>query len=563
MLSLPFIPKSLSGRASVVCGACLVATLIAATTSILVRNRLIESLDNSVVLTTAVRNHTTLDMYHDGLRAIVLAALTSGELGTSEKEIRAELDEMSTHFVELVNANKALPLSGTIKAELSRVDAPLARYLEEAKSTVTAAFGDRPRALAAMPAFNARFEELEQSLEAVGEKIEQDAKTLGTEAAAFAEMTSWITNTAVVLSIAGVLMTLVFMMRGIVRPLAGLEQAMVRMSDGKLDTVIPSTERADEIGNMARTLGVFARGIEENERMRKERVEAEQRAAEARRLTMQRLAQEFESSVGAIIEKVSIAANSLEGTAKTLTRSADATRQLSTMVGTASEITSGNVGSVATATEQLSTAVGEIERQISQSAAAAHQAVEKAHSTNTCVTALLQSAHRIGDVVGLINTIASQTNLLALNATIEAARAGEAGKGFAVVAQEVKALATQTAKATNDIAVQIQGMQGATQEAVNAIGGVVETIGKISDISNAISAAVAEQATATQDISNNVMEAAKGTSEVTANIVEVNSSASDTGTASAAVLHSAVTLSSESSVLKAEVARFLSTVRAA
>jgi methyl-accepting chemotaxis protein len=560
---LNILPKSLSGRAMLVCGLCMLATLTAAVTSIMVRERLVDGLERSVVLTSAVRNHTTLDMYHDGLRAIVLSSLTAGELGTPEPDVKNELDETSSHFVEILNANKALALSDDIKAAMASLDAPLASYLAEAKSMVAAAFADRPTALAAMPTFNASFEKLEGSLEAVGEKIEAEAKSLGSETTEFAESTSWVTNAAIVFSVAGVLMTLSFMMGGIVRPLSRLEQAMVALSRGNRTAEIPGGDRPDEVGSMARTLAIFARDIEDNDRMRSEHAEKDRQASEARRTARHSLAAEFEGTVGAIIDKVALAAGSLEGTAKALARSADATQQLSTMVGTASEITSGNVGSVAAATEQLSGAVGEIERQVSQTAAAASQAVDKANASNARVNELLQASHRIGDVIGLINAIASQTNLLALNATIEAARAGEAGKGFAVVAQEVKALATQTSKATSDIANQIQGMQTATQDAVDAIGGVVETIGKISDISNAISAAVAQQATSTQDISHNVMEAAKGTSEVTANIVEVNTSAAETGTASSSVLSSAVTLSNESSALKSEVARFLATLRAA
>ncbi|HEX2842930.1 methyl-accepting chemotaxis protein [Hyphomicrobium sp.] len=563
MLSLPFLPKTLSSRAHLVCGLCLLATFVASGSSILVRSRLIDSLDNSVVLTTAVRNHTTLDMYHDGLRAIVLSALTASELGTSEQDVKANLADMSADFAAIVAANKELPLATNIKQALESVDAPLASYLEKAQATVAIAFTDRQQALAAMPEFNARFEELEKSLEAVGQQIENEAKKINEGSKEFATTTAWITNAAIVFSISGVLMALVFMLRGILSPLAALETAMARLSQGHGIGVVPGADRADEIGSMSRSVGIFAHGIAENERLRVEHADAERKASEARRTARHNLAAEFEGTVGAIIEKVAAAVGSLEGIAKQLTRSADATKQLSTMVGTASEVTSGNVGSVATATEQLSAAVGEIERQISESAQAASHAVAKANASNTRVTELLAAATRVGDVIGLINSIASQTNLLALNATIEAARAGEAGKGFAVVAQEVKALATQTAKATSDIASQIQGMQSATQDAVDTIGGVVETIGKISDITNAISAAVAEQATATQDISHNVMEAAKGTSEVTANIGEVNESANETGNASSAVLSSTVTLSSESNALKAEVARFLATLRAA
>jgi methyl-accepting chemotaxis protein len=563
MSPLSFLPKTLSARATAVCALCLVATLIAAGTSILVRTRLMQEIDTSVVLTTAVRNHTTIDMYHDGLRAIVLSALAARELGTPEQEVRTELADMSGRFVELVAANKALPLSDDIKVALASVDKPLANYLEQVKSIVDAAFADRTRALASMHAFNASLEALEQSLGAVGEQIERDAKQLGISAQEFATSTSYVTTLSIMISIGGVLLTLAFMMRGMLRPLSAIERAMVKLSDGEHAIAIPGTGRTDEIGNMARALEVFARGIEDHERLRTEQAEAARTADEARRAAMQRLAREFEASVGGIIVKVATAAGSLEETAKGLTRSADATRELSNNVGSAAEITSCNVGSVATATSQMSAAVSEIERQISQSSVITTKAVEKATSTNERVAELAQSADRIGDVVGLINTIASQTNLLALNATIEAARAGEAGKGFAVVAQEVKALATQTAKATNEIASQIQNMQSATQDAVAAIGDVMETISKISAISTAIMAALSEQAVATQEISSNVTQAAKGTSEVTANISEVSASAGATGQASAAVLSSAVTLSSESNTLKAEVARFLSTVRAA
>jgi methyl-accepting chemotaxis protein len=563
MSPVSFLPKSLSGRATAISAFCLVAILISAGTSIFVRSRLMQELDAATVLTTAVRNHTTIDMYHDGLRAIVLSALTAAELGSSEQDVTGELGEMSGHLVALVKANQSLPLSDDIKASLADVDGPLASYIEQAKSIVAMAFADRPRAVAAMPAFTASFEALEQSLASAGELIEADSKALGAKAQAFDRSTSIITLLSIALSICGVVLTLLFMMRGMLRPMSAVEQTMVALSEGAHATVIPGSERTDEIGNMARALAVFARGIEDNDRLRTEQAVAARRAEETRRADMQRLAREFESTVGSIIVKVAAAAESLEGNAKSLSKSADATKNLSNTVGAAAEITSTNVGSVAAATSEMSAAVSEIERQIAQSTEIASRAVEKATSTNARVSELAHSADRIGNVVGLISTIASQTNLLALNATIEAARAGEAGKGFAVVAQEVKALATQTAKATSDIATQIQGMQSATQEAVGAIGDVMDTIEQISAISNAIMAALTEQSVATQEISTNIAHAATGTTEVTTNISEVSASASETGKASAAVLASAATLSSNGQSLKAEVDRFLATVRAA
>ena len=221
------------------------------------------------------------------------------------------------------------------------------------------------------------------------------------------------------------------------------------------------------------------------------------------------------------------------------------------------------MGAVASAAEEMSASVTEISRQVHDSSRIAADAVKQAERTDVRINELLQAAGRIGDVVKLITAIAEQTNLLALNATIEAARAGEAGKGFAVVAQEVKQLASQTAKATDEIRVQISGMQSATQESVAAIKEIGETISRISQIATAVAAAVEEQGASTQEIARNIQEAAKGTAQVSGNITEVTRGASATGSASSQVLVSARSLSTESSQLKMKVAKFLATVRAA
>lgn len=286
-------------------------------------------------------------------------------------------------------------------------------------------------------------------------------------------------------------------------------------------------------------------------------------AREEQQAAMRKLADDFESAVGEIIETVSSASTELEATAGTLNRTAERTQEVTTSVAAASEEASTNVHSVASATEELNASVCEISRQAHDSAQMANDAVEQARRTNDRVGELSKAAARIGDVVELINTIAGQTNLLALNATIEAARAGEAGRGFAVVASEVKALAEQTAKATGEIGQQISGIQTATRESVDAIGAITASIEKLSATLATIASAVEQQGAATQEISRNVQQAALGTQQVSSNVVDVERGASETGSASSQVLSAAQALSRESNHLKLEVGRFLDTVRVA
>ncbi len=337
---------------------------------------------------------------------------------------------------------------------------------------------------------------------------------------------------------------------------------MKSIAAGDLDVEI-ATSGSDEIADMAEALQVFKGKMLESNRLRAERSETEKQARAQRTAEMQKLADEFEAAVGEIVRTVSSAAMELEASATTLTRNAEETQQLSGKVEAASEEASSNVKSVAAATEEMAASIAEISRQVQESNRIAGEAVKQAEVTDARINELSKAALRIGDVVNLITTIAEQTNLLALNATIEAARAGESGRGFAVVAQEVKALAAQTAKATNEISSQIAGMQVATQDSVLAIKQIGTTIGRISEIAAMIAASVDQQGGATQEIARNVEQAAQGTSEVATNIVDVNKGARGTGSASAQVLSSAQSLSGESNRLKLEVGRFLDTVRAA
>lgn len=347
--------------------------------------------------------------------------------------------------------------------------------------------------------------------------------------------------------------------RAIDRPLAHANEVLGAIAQGKFDARVV-VERDDEIGMALRNIQALQAKLGFDLESKRD---MEERAVAQRKADMRKLAGDFEAAVGDIIETVASASTELEAAAGTLTHTADSTQQLSVAVAAASEEASTNVQSVASATEELSSSVNEISRQVQESARVAREAVAQANRTNERVSALSQAAGRIGDVVELISNIAGQTNLLALNATIEAARAGEAGRGFAVVASEVKALAEQTAKATGEIGHQIDGIQTATEESVHSIKEISDIIGRLSEISSTIAAAVEEQGAATQEISRNVQQAAHGTQEVSANITDVQRGASETGVASSQVLSSAQSLSGDSNRLKLEVGRFLNSVKAA
>ena len=350
--------------------------------------------------------------------------------------------------------------------------------------------------------------------------------------------------------------------RNILRRIGNLQRSMQLLSDGDLDTEINRSAQRDEIAAMANSLQVFRESMIKSRALSAD--QDKDRIAKAERASrMETRIVEFEATVRAALDGLQTSANSMQTTAQRMSATADQSSALVSAVASAAEETSVNVQTVSSGTEELSSSITEIGRQVITSAEVARKAVDEAGQTDATMQGLAENASRISVVVDLIQTIASQTNLLALNATIEAARAGDAGRGFAVVASEVKSLASQTAKATDEIRAQIASMQQVTTSAVSAIRNIGQTIGEINEVTTAIAAAVEEQGAATREIARNIQHAAGGTSEVSSNIIGVSAASTEAGTAAGEVLSASSALRREADVLRAEIDEFLSNIRAA
>jgi methyl-accepting chemotaxis protein len=460
-------------------------------------------------------------------------------------ELRKRADEFS---IELAKAD----LPADSKAEISKlVDVYKASFLAfmAGQSTLTEEAVDLAQI----------YDRLRPSLIAVRKAADERLESVKTDLASVQRYVFWSICVTILVMVA---LALLFG-RWLSTPLVTMAMAMERLSQGDLDSKIEPVNRRDEIGKISSALFIFHEKLLENRQFAAEQAKAQERAEIQRREAMLQVADRFEQAISKIVQTVSTASAEIELAAGSLTRTAETTQELSATVAAASQQSSANVQSAAAASEQMVSSVTEIGRQVHESKKVASAAVQQAEQTNVRIAELSQSADRIGEVVKLISAVAAQTNLLALNATIEAARAGEAGRGFAVVASEVKALAGQTAKATEEISVQITQMQAATEHSVSAIQAIGGTITQIAEISSAIAASIEEQGAATQEIARNVQQAAQDATQVSGSIAEVNRGAADTGAAAGQVHGSARELLGESNHLKSEVENFLASIRAA
>jgi methyl-accepting chemotaxis protein len=494
-----------------------------------------------------------------------LAATAANE--KDEKKIEAVAKDASAASARITEALKAVEDahgSDVNGPAFTKLKTAVAGYLKQSKNAIEMADGDAGSAMMFIKGAERNFGDIEKLTD---DLIMRSADSRDREIARAGmrlDRQQWMLSAILLVVALGGIVWSLLIGRSISRPVVALSRAMRELAVGNFEVQLPGLSRKDEVGQMARGVEEFKlQAVAKAERETAEREQKSRELAAARKAELHNLAESFEATVGNIIETVSVASSELESSAVILTKSSTSAQELSNIVASASEETSANVQSVASATEEMSASVNEIGRRVLDSNTIASEAVDQAKKTDARITELSLAASRIGDVTKLITTIAEQTNLLALNATIEAARAGEAGRGFAVVAQEVKALAAQTAKATSEISTQIAEMQSATQESVLAIKEISGTIGRVSEISSTIAAAVEEQGAATQEIARNVQQAAIGTTQVASNISDVSRGAADIGSASSQVLSSAQLLSNENKRLKAEVAKFLSTVRAA
>ncbi len=505
------------------------------------------------------QRHMDADMKHDGIRGNVYSALVAAKTGDSDllKSSQEEVKTMSEEFARDVEENITADIPSDIKAQLEKVKQSVASYTSFSNKITTAA-NDFDKALPMLPEFEKYFGILEEDQEKVSEMLMTWSSAIHIESENYSLYLQIALGALLVIAIGLPL----FAINSIFKPLANIMRTMEEIVGGNITLAIPYLSKDDEMGAMARSVQVFKENAQRVAKLTEEQQLRDKQASEERRKNRLELADNFEHSVKGVVDMVASAATEMDATSKSVANIASSNQTKLNILSSQIDGTSNNIQKVSGATSELSSAINEISSQIARATHITSGAVQDAEKADHTAQGLSSASHKIGEVVEMINSIASQINLLALNATIEAARAGDAGKGFAVVASEVKNLAGQTTKATEEISQYISAIQNSTTETVGAIKNISGKVYEINSIANTIASAVEEQGAATRDIASNVHQAATSSEQVTKNAADVSKSSQETGVAATQMTAAASELSRQSETLRKEVGNFLANVRA-
>ena len=513
---------------------------------------------NQKLAIEVTQRHMDADMKHDGIRGNVYSALVATKIADTQllKDSQEAVASMSNDFAKNVDDNLASDVPYDIKQQLMKVKQSVAGYTDFSKKIVAAA-SDLDKAVPMLPEFNKVFSVLEEDQEKASDMMLSWSSQISSEAEIYS---TYLSISLIALLIIAVTLPL-FAIYSIFKPLSNIMNVMHQIVGGNVSLIIPYTDRSNEMGDMARSVQIFKENAQNVAKLTEEQAVVEKKASEERRKTRLDLAKEFEVNVKGVVETVASAAVQMESASRTVAQNAESSKTKLNILSTQISSSSGNIQMVSASTSELASAINEISSQIAKATTITSGAVQDAGKANSTAQGLSSASHKIGEVVAMINSIASQINLLALNATIEAARAGESGKGFAVVASEVKNLAGQTTKATEEISQYISAIQNSTSETVGVIKNISEKIYEINTIANTIASAVEEQGSATQDIANNVNKAASSSEQVIKNATDVSQASNDAGTAAAQMMTSSSELSKQTTTLRNQVNGFLENIR--